>query len=209
MENTDAFLASELLETMLLLRWASLSSLSMLGECLFAVVAHQEQPWLAVHLIYTSVAVSSWQRLFLETGDSWDKAVFKSLIKWIMCWHSLCPPWRPATHWTWWILSKYIFFNSSEWNCFCISVLEMPEFLRQFYKGKIYFVMSLIFFAVSPAHISLTAFWSMDRNSDFKACITIAAVLGCMKTACVILPHFYNLHVFRKFQIFKKNLLSL
>lgn len=169
MENTDAFLASELLETMLLLRWASLSSLSMLGECLFAVVAHQEQPWLAVHLIYTSVAVSSWQRLFLETGDSWDKAVFKSLIKWIMCWHSLCPPWRPATHWTWWILSKYIFFNSSEWNCFCISVLEMPEFLRQFYKGKIYFVMSLIFFAVSPAHISLTAFWSMDRNSDIQS----------------------------------------
>lgn len=141
-ENTNAFLSAALLETMLLLCCASLSSLGVLRECLFAEVAHQEQPWLSVHLIYTSVAMSSWQRLFLETGDSWYKAVFKSLIKWIMCWHSLCPPWRPGTHWAWWILSKYTFFSSSEGNCFCISVLEMPEFFRQFNMGKIYFVIA-------------------------------------------------------------------
>lgn len=167
-ENTDAFHSAELLETMLLLCWASLSSLVVLRECLFAEVAHQGQPWLSVHLIYTSVAMSGWQRLFLGTGDSWDKAGFKSLIKWMMCWHSLCPPWRPGTHWTWRILSKYIFFSSSEGNRFCISVLEMPEFFRQFNMGKIDFVISLICFAVLPTHISLTAFWSMDRNSDIQ-----------------------------------------
>lgn len=195
-ENSDAFLPAELLKATLLLHCASLSSLTMLRECLFAVLAHQEQPCLFVHLIYTSVAMSSWQRLFWKLGTRGTRQflrVWSSELRADI--HCVLLGGQELTgldeFWasiSFSALQKGIFF--------CISVLGMPEFFRQFNAGKIYFVISLICFAVSPTRISLTAFWNMDRNSDIQSMHCDCCSLGMHQDSCCPFPTFLQLTCF-------------